>query len=405
MNQLKQELHTMQSEARRCLYCVDAPCRAACPAGVDPSQFIRHLRYGDLKSAKAEIKKANVLGSVCGSLCPAGELCQKACTLNGSGAPIRIRELQKFCCENATWQAPTGNPTGKRVAIVGGGPAGLACAVELAARGIATEIFERDSALAGVVAAEIPTGRIDPAVLENELRELQSPLIAYHLGHSVDKEALHTLADRFDFVFLATGLMNDITGGIQPNQKNILLCSSFLRDVKNGRLSALSGAVCVIGGGDSAMDAARVALELGADSATIAYRRTRAELPASGEEFLAAAERGVAFRYLLSPKSAVATGDGVTATFSKNALTEADESGRRGFRELPDSDFCEVFSTLILSIGKKAESLLPGEVDPDTGRVGSTNIFVGGDYKNRGATIVQAVGEGKKAAEVIAALL
>lgn len=132
MTEIKQTMAEVQAEARRCLYCVDAPCQQGCPAGVDVAQFIRHLRYADVKSAKRVIKTANPLGGICGTLCPSENLCQKNCTMNYCGAPIHIRDLQKFACANAAYTPELAPASGKKAAVVGAGPAGLGCAAMLA---------------------------------------------------------------------------------------------------------------------------------------------------------------------------------------------------------------------------------------------------------------------------------
>ena len=152
MTEIKQTMAEVQAEARRCLYCVDAPCQQGCPAGVDVAQFIRHLRYADVKSAKRVIKTANPLGGICGTLCPSENLCQKNCTMNYCGAPIHIRDLQKFACANAAYTPELAPASGKKAAVVGAGPAGLGCAAMLARLGHEVDVFEKDAAAAGVVA-------------------------------------------------------------------------------------------------------------------------------------------------------------------------------------------------------------------------------------------------------------
>ena len=185
MTEIKQTMAEVQAEARRCLYCVDAPCQQGCPAGVDVAQFIRHLRYADVKSAKRVIKTANPLGGICGTLGPSETLCQKNCTMNYCGAPIHIRDLQKFACANAAYTPELAPASGKKAAVVGAGPAGLGCAAMLARLGHEVDVFEKDAAAAGVVAREIPAERIDAAVVENDLAELSCERIHFHYNTPV----------------------------------------------------------------------------------------------------------------------------------------------------------------------------------------------------------------------------
>lgn len=214
MTEIKQTMADVQAEAKRCLYCVDAPCRKGCPAGVDVAQFIRHLRYEDVKSAKRVIKTANPLGGICGTLCPSENLCQKNCTMNYCGAPIRIRDLQKFACANAAYAPELAPASGKKAAVVGAGPAGLGCAAMLARLGHEVDVFEKDAAAAGVVAREIPAQRIDAAVVENDLAELACGRIRFHYNTPVTPQKLEELKQEYAAVFVGAGLAQDRMSGV-----------------------------------------------------------------------------------------------------------------------------------------------------------------------------------------------
>ena len=404
MSEIKQTLKEVQAEAKRCLYCVDAPCQKGCPANVDVAQFIRHLRYEDIKSAKRVIKSANPLGGICGTLCPSEKLCQKNCTMNHCDAPIHIRDLQKFVCANADYTPELAALNGKKVAVVGAGPAGLACAASLAALGYEIDVFEKDSQAAGVVAREIPGFRIDAAVIENDLAELPADRIhiTYNKGVTA-KEIKEELSKNYDAVFVGAGLAADRISGVEIEEgAPVIGCSKFLADLKSGQTKEVGGTVCVIGGGDSAIDAVVSSLEFGAEKAVLAYRRSRSEMPSCDEEFLAAAKRGVELMYMVSPVAVAKKGSGAEITFVRNCLVDKPGEARKGFETVEGSEFKMEASQVVFAIGKKADAeLLGGTINADTLQIEGTNCFAGGDLLNGGATVVKAVGEGKKAAAAI----
>lgn len=408
MTEIKQTMAEVQAEARRCLYCVDAPCQQGCPAGVDVAQFIRHLRYADVKSAKRVIKTANPLGGICGTLCPSENLCQKNCTMNYCGAPIHIRDLQKFACANAAYTPELAPASGKKAAVVGAGPAGLGCAAMLARLGHEVDVFEKDAAAAGVVAREIPAERIDAAVVENDLAELSCERIHFHYNTPVTPQKLEELKQEYAAVFVGAGLAQDRMSGVDIAEgAPVVGCSQYLADLKSGKTKAVSGTVLVVGGGDSAIDAVCASLEAGAEKAVLAYRRSRAEMPACDEEFFAAADKGVELMYMVSPVAIAKTADdGAAVTFVRNRLVEKPGEARRGFEAVPGSEFTLNVAQVVFAIGKKADAaLVAGTPDKDTLRVAGTNCFVGGDWLNGGATVVKAVAEGKRAAAAMDALM
>lgn len=407
MSEIKQNLADVQAEAKRCLYCVDAPCQQGCPAGVDVAQFIRHLRYADIKSAKRVIKTANPLGGICGTLCPSENLCQKNCTMNYCGAPIHIRDLQKFACANAAFKPELAPANGKKVAVVGAGPAGLGCTAILARLGYEVDVFEKEPTAAGVVAKEIPAERIDAAVVENDLAELEAETVHFHYNTPVDAAKLAELSKDYGAVFVGAGLSQDRISGVDIAEgAPVVGCSKYLADLKSGATKAVSGTVLVVGGGDSAIDAVCASLAAGAEKAVLAYRRSRAEMPACDEEFFAAADKGVELMYMVSPVAIAKTEDGAAVTFVRNRLVEKPGEARKGFEAVPGSEFTLNVSQVVFAIGKKADTaLVAGKVDEGTLRVEGTNCFVGGDWLSGGATVVKAVAEGKKAAYAIDAML
>ena len=408
MTEIKQTMAEVQAEARRCLYCVDPPCQQGCPAGVDVAQFIRHLRYADVKSAKRVIKTANPLGGICGTLCPSENLCQKNCTMNYCGEPIRIRDLQKFACANAAFAPELAPASGKKAAVVGAGPAGLGCAAMLARMGHEVDVFEKDACAAGVVAREIPDERIDPAVVENDLAELACDRIHFHYGTPISAEKLEELSKQYAAVFVGAGLSEDRMSGVEIGEgAPVVGCSRYLSELKRDKAKTVSGTVLVVGGGDSAIDAVCASLDAGAEKAVLAYRRSRNEMPACDEEFFAAAGKGVELMYMVSPVAIAKTADGgAEVTFVRNRLVERPGEARKGFEAVPGSEFTMKVDQVVFAIGKKANmGLVSGQADPDTLRVAGTNCFVGGDWLNGGATVVKAVAEGKRAAAAMDALM
>lgn len=215
MSGIKQEMQWVQQEAGRCLYCVDAPCMKGCPAQVNVPQFIRALRYGDLRSAVKYIKNANPFGSVCGDLCPSEKLCQKNCTLNCSDNPIRIRDLQKYVCDNTEYKPVMAEAKCKKVAVIGAGPAGLACAAMLSRKGYSVDVFEREKEAAGVIAKEIPDYRVTPEIIRKDVDELSCDRITVNYGVSVTKEDITAkYAKEYDAVFVGVGLDKDRNTGV-----------------------------------------------------------------------------------------------------------------------------------------------------------------------------------------------
>ena len=404
MSVIKQTFKEVQSEAKRCLYCVDPPCQKGCPASVDCAQFIRHLRYGDIKSAKKVIMDANPLGNICGILCPYEELCQKNCTMQQMDAPIHIRDLQRFSCENADYVRELSDLNGKKVAVVGAGPAGLGCAATLAALGYEVDIFEKGDQPAGVVATEIPDTRISAEAIARDVEALPKDRVHFHFGQEVAPEDITgKLSSEYQAVFVAVGLSVDRMSGVDIEEgAPVEGCSGYLRRLKENPDEQVEGNVLVIGGGDSAIDAVTSSLIHGAEKATLAYRRSKEEMPANDEEFFYAAGSGVELMYMVSPVKIACAEGGCDVTFVQNRLVEKPGEARKGFEAVPGSEYVRRFSKVIFSIGKAGEEgVLSGTPDELTLRIGQTNVFAGGDYVSGGATIVAAVADGKRAAYAI----
>ncbi len=298
-------------------------------------------------------------------------------------------------------------PNGKKVAVIGAGPAGIGCAAALAAMGYAVDVFEKEDRAAGVVSGEIPRFRISDEEIEADLRELD-PSIKFHFGREISSAELEGMAGEYDAVFVGAGLRFDRFTGVDiaEGASGVYGCAAFLKKLKSGELGSLSGTVFVIGGGNSALDSAASALLHGASKAVIAYRRSRNEMPSCSEEFLDTADRGVELMYMVSPVAVRPKGDGLEITFRRNELVDAPGEARKSFRGIPGSEFTAEASCMVFAVGKSGdEGLVSGTADESTCRIGDTNCFAGGDFTHGGGTIVEAVADGKKAAAAIDAFL
>ena len=396
-------------EANRCLQCKKPMCQQGCPIHTPIPAMIRALKEGGLEDAGAMLFANNPMSLVCSLVCNHERQCEGHCVLGRKGQPVHVSSIENYisdtCLERIKIDCAQKN--GKKVAVIGAGPAGLACAASLAALGYEADVLEADSNAAGVVSREIPGSRISMDVIADDLGELPADRIhiTYNRRVTLD-EMMGGISEQYDAVFMGAGLGRDRISGVEIGEgAPVVGCSSFLKDLKDGTIKELSGTVCVIGGGDSAIDAVRCSLDAGAEKAVLAYRRSRLEMPSCDEEFIHAALEGSGFMYLVSPKNISLKGEEAEITFVRNRMTacpdEGDRTrtGRRRFEAIPGSEFVMKASLVVLAIGKVADMELPeGNVDPDTLRVEGTNCFAGGDWYNGGATVVQAVSDGKKAA-------
>jgi glutamate synthase (NADPH/NADH) small chain len=382
-------------EADRCLDCggpyAPAPCAVACPAGIDVPTFIRQLAGGSELAAAETIYRENLLGGTCARVCPVEVLCEGACVLEHEGQPpIRIAALQRFAtgaAEDAGFplrRLP--KPRGGRVVVVGAGPAGLACAGELAARGRDVVVLDDHPEIGGIVRTAIAPYRqvVDP--LPAERRALERLGVRFRLGERVGSVA-DLLALFPDAVFLGVGLGEDrelgLPGTALPGYWRSL---DFIAAVKERRLERLDGSVVVLGGGNTAIDVAREAVRLGASQVKIAYRRTREVMPAYGFEVEEAQAEGVRFLWRCVP-----------VEIQGNDRVERIVLERDGERS------CVPASAVVAAIGQLPRAELAAWTDELT-RAGIPT-FQGGDAVNGGMSVVQAVADGKAAARAIEELL
>ena len=388
-----------QFETYRCFYCWDAPCQKGCPAEVEIPQFIWSIRSGNVAGAADRIYRANPLGSICGRVCPTEALCEKACISKQVNIPIAIGHLQRYACDQ---RLAGGGPlfsyppiSGGRVAIIGAGPAGLACAHFLRLAGRQVALFEPEEKLGGLLTWGIPAYRLAPETTQAEVKAIAGS-IEWH-QEKVDASRAQVILQEFDAVFLGIG--KGVPARLQipgSDLAGVRSAVQFLRDVAAGRggfHDLVGKEVGTIGGGATAMDAARCSLRLGAGRATVFYRRTQEEMPAFASEYDAALDEGVEFVWLAAPK-AIEAGEGrLSVQFERMELGQPDQSGRRS--PVPTG------SRFTLKLDVLLEAL-PSEPDPTLMLLLDKNpkVFTGGDLAG-GGTVVQAVADGKEAARKI----
>jgi glutamate synthase (NADPH/NADH) small chain len=423
------------AEAMRCLQCKNPTCQEGCPVQIDIRDFIGAIIEGDLEKGVAVLKERNALPAVCGRVCPQEEQCEKHCILAKKGESVAIGRLERFlgdtdlACELEKRCVPQiAEPTGFRCAIVGSGPAGLACAGELAKLGHDVTIFESLHAPGGVLTYGIPEFRLPKEIVAAEIEMLTSVGVKivtdYVVGQITTVPEL--LAEEgFDAVFVGSGAGLPVFLGVPgENLNGVFSANEFLTRVNLMRAYEFPGKadtpvargrkVAVIGGGNVAMDAARTALRLGADEVFLVYRRTEDEMPARKEEVHHAKEEGVEFKMLCSPAEILGKDGFVTGIVANRMeLSEPDESGRRAPVCVLDSDFVIDCDTVIVAVGTRPNPLLRAAapdielsrrgyvVTDDEGATNVPGVYSGGDIVTGSATVILAMGAGKKSARAM----
>ncbi|GBD42981.1 Glutamate synthase [NADPH] small chain [bacterium HR40] len=405
-------------EAARCLYCYDAPCTHACPTHIDVATFIRRIATGDPLGAAKTILEANILGHSCARVCPVEELCVGACVLHAEGKPIAIGRLQRFATDHLYARGVSlfrpGPPSGRRVAVVGAGPAGLSCAAELAKLGHAVTVFEKRELAGGLSTYGIIGLREPVAVALAEVEMIRRLGVAIVTGRSLGEDlALEELRRDFEAVFLAIGLGGMPRLGI-PGEDSVVDGLSWIERSKLDPASLRVGKeVVVIGAGNTAIDAATVAVRLGAERVTIVYRRSRREMPAYDHEYGFARLEGIDFRFLTQPVRVLVDNGTVRGLACvRMRLGRADASGRARPEPVPGSEFVLPCDQVIAAIGQNKVGWLERlgiatengfvRVDEEW-RTSLPGVWAGGDcIRARGAaSTVMAVEDGKRAARAI----
>ncbi len=422
------------AEAARCLLCKNPHCVSGCPVEIDIPAFVRLIAEGKFLEAVYKIKEKNALPAICGRVCPQEEQCEAQCILAKKGAPISIGALERFA---ADFEAAQGDPrlpelppkNGRKVAVVGSGPAGLTVCVDLAMLGYDVTLFEAFHQAGGVLLYGIPEFRLPKRIVARELDYISRLGVRIEcntvVGKTVTVDELLG-AEGFDAVFIGSGAGLPMFMGLPGEDlKGVYSANEYL--TRSNLMKAylfpqydtpmLRGQrVAVFGGGNVALDAARTALRLGPEKVYLIYRRSRAEMPAREAEIHHAEQEGIDFRYLTNPVRYLGDEQGRLRAIEcvRMELGEPDASGRRRPVVIPDSNFTLDVDIAIVAIGARANPLLlktvPDlkldkrgyiEADPETGRTSKRGVFAGGDIVTGAATVILAMGAGRKAARAI----
>ncbi len=422
-------------EALRCLQCPKPVCIDGCPVGVKINEFIRLVGDGDYLGAVAKIKEDNMLPAICGRVCPQEEQCEEKCVVGKKGESIAIGRLERFVAdferEHVGFRPVEMKPkTGKKVAIIGSGPAGLSCAGDLIQMGYDVTVFEALHELGGVLIYGIPEFRLPKSIVKTEIDSLKALGVEFKtnavIGFTDTIDEL--LQNGYNAVFIAVGAglpyFLNIDG---ENLNGVYSSNEFLTRVNLMKaykfpeydtpvFNVRGKDVAVFGGGNTAMDAVRTSKRLGARNAYIIYRRSEAEMPARKEEVHHAKEEGIEFILLSNPKRFVGDENGwlTGVELTRMKLTGPDSSGRRKPVPIPDSEYILDIDMAVIAIGNGSNPIIQKTtpdlnfnkwgnilVNEDTLATSKPGVFAGGDIVTGGATVILAMGAGRKAAKAI----
>jgi len=420
------------AEAGRCLLCHEAPCSKGCPALTDPGTFIRKLRLRNVTGAIRTVKHNNILGGACGILCPTARLCEKECCATGIDRPIRIGQIQRFLVEHAKaigfrafdpshFRRPA--PRTERIAVVGAGPAGIACAAELAKEGFSVTVFESRARAGGVLRYGVPPFRFGDDFLDSELEDLKDLEVEFRFSKAISNqgEAEKLLGKGFKAVFVGTGLWSAQRLRIgAASTPGVVSSVDFLSALREGKAMSFqkrfkNQPIAVIGGGSVAMDCARAAQRLGARDVYLVYRRSFGQMPAELDERIEALQDGIHFLVLNQPIEYITEAKNglVGIRLARTRLLEPDASGRRSPREIPESEWTleakECIEAIGSQVGSEGSRAWPSlhlrkdrtiEID-DRGQTSAPGIFAGGDIARGPGLVVEAVRDGKTAARAV----
>lgn len=425
---LYEEIHPPLSESQafvesdRCLECggpsAPAPCFAACPAQVPVPHFIRAIREGRPDEAARLIFEANILGGSCARVCPVEELCEGACVLVKEGRrAVQIGRLQRFATDVALQKQlhffTRTQAKLQSVGVIGAGPAGLACAAELAKRGYDVVVYESRPDPGGLITSAIAPYKQWREPLPQEVQMIERLGVKFRYGITVGRDlSIDELKRRHAALFLGVGLGKDLPARLEgENLAGIWNSLEFIEAIKNGDLPKIGSTVAVIGGGNTAIDVAREAVRLGATNVMVLYRRTEDQMPAFKHEVKAARKEGVHFYWLTAPLRFIGEGRVRAIECIHMKLGAPDKSGRPAPEPIPGTEFLLEVDTVIKAIGQERRSALLEQfgIELSGGLVkvnedfqtSCASIFAGGDCINGGGTVVEAVAHGKRAAEGI----
>jgi glutamate synthase (NADPH/NADH) small chain len=420
------------AEARRCLLCKKPQCTAGCPVGIDIPGFVKLVADGQFEQAADKILLVNALPAICGRVCPQETQCEATCVLGKKGDPVAIGNLERFV---ADWKRergtcpvpPAAKPTGKKVAVVGSGPAGLTCAGELISRGHAVTIFEAFHKTGGVLVYGIPEFRLPKAIVRDEVGRLEARGVRIVTNEVVGKlDTVEDLLQEFDAVFIGVGAGapmflgipgEDLLGVYSANEylTRVNLMRAYDRERADTPILRAKR-VAVIGGGNVAMDSARTALRLGAEEVHLIYRRSRAEMPARAAEVHHAEEEGIQFNLLTNPTRIIGNDKGwvIGIECQRQELGEPDASGRRRPVPIKGSEYVIPVDVVVVAIGNRPNPIVPQSTpdmqtnkwglivaDEKTGRTTKPRVWSGGDIVTGAATVISAMGAGQAAARDI----
>jgi len=418
-------------EADRCLQCKDPRCMEGCPVGVNIPKFLDLLTAGKIAEAAQSLLCDNALPAVTGRVCPQETQCEAVCVRAAKGLPVGVGYLERYVADWAREhrdQLPQEKPqsTGKKVAIVGSGPAGLTAAGELAKRGHDVTIYEALHKPGGVLVYGIPEFRLPKKIVAQEVERLEEAGVKIECNVVIGRTyTIPELQEKFDAIFIANGAGLPVFMNVPgENFKGVYSANEYLTrinlmaayDFPRSDTPVLVGQrVAVVGGGNVAMDAVRTAKRLGAKEAMIVYRRTHDELPARAEEVHHAEQEGVKFEFLTAPVEVIGSDKRWVTGMKcqKMKLGEPDSSGRRRPEVIPGSEFVLDCDTVVVAIGTKANPLLTATcpelklnkwgniVADENGATSIPGVFAGGDIVRGAATVILAMGDGKKSAQAI----
>ena len=420
------------NEAKRCIHCKNKPCQTGCPVGIDIPEFIGHVAEGDFEAAYQVINRSSSLPAVCGRVCPQESQCEGKCTRGIKNEPVGIGRLERFVAdwhrENVHTAPVVPESNGHKVAIIGAGPAGLTAAGDLAKLGYKVTVYEALHVAGGVLMYGIPEFRLPKAIVQQEIDGLKKMGVDFECNMVIGKVlTIDELMSEYGYeaVFVGSGAGLPRFMGIPGESlKGVYSANEFLTrsnlmkaylptsktPIRTGRK------VAVVGGGNVAMDAARSALRLGAETVYIVYRRGMAELPARKEEVEHAEEEGIIFKTLCNPVEILPDENGFVKAITciEMELGEPDASGRRRPIEKKGSEFTMDVDTVIMSLGTSPNPLIrsttPGletnkhgciVTEGDEGKTSREGVYAGGDAVTGAATVIKAMGAGKAAAKAI----
>lgn len=425
-----------QLEAMRCLECKKPKCIDGCPVGIRIDEFLKHVADGEIEAAAGVIQRDNLLPAICGRVCPQENQCEGACVLAKKERPIAIGHLERYVADYMRLEglqkvAQPPPPTGKSVGVIGSGPAGLACAGDLIQSGHAVTVYEALHEPGGVLIYGIPEFRLPKEIVQTEIAGLEQLGVVFEMNAIIGRtHTLDELLELHDAVFIGVGAGlprflgvpgENLIGVYSANEflTRVNLMKAYLATAETPVLDVSSKRIVVFGGGNTAMDGARTAKRMGAADVRILYRRTEAEMPARIEEVRHAREEGIIFDFLVSPTELYGD-DGLLSgvKLQRMELGEPDESGRRRPQPLEGETATIPADLAVVAIGNGPNPLLLATVpalertrwgtiavDDATGRTSMPGVFAGGDIVTGGATVILAMGAGRRAAASIEAWL